>query len=104
MNHPDKLSRRAMLCRVAVGLSLGSGLLRDARAAGPKLPLLKESDPEAKAVHYVENAGSSKEAASGANCANCSLYSSTSDSDGSCTLFKGKLVKAAGWCNSWSGL
>ena len=103
MNPPEKITRRVMLGRVAIGLSLTIGVLPAARAGGSKL--LKESDPEAKAVRYVENASTSKEAAaSGATSASCSLYSAKSDSDGTCTLFKDKLVKAAGWCSSWSGL
>jgi hypothetical protein len=93
-----------MLQRVALGLSVVSvSALRStpARAADP---LLSEQDPAAKKVHYVEDASHAKEAQSGANCSNCSIYSAMGDTQGSCTLFKGKLVKAAGWCNAWSGL
>ena len=102
MKPADALTRRAMLYRVAVGLSIAPLLTPDAVAGEPAL--LKESDPEAKAVHYVADAATAKEAASGASCSNCSLYSAKSDSDGTCTLFKDKMVKAAGWCNAWSGL
>jgi hypothetical protein len=104
MNKSDTLTRRTLLGRMAAGLTIASVGLPAARATGSRLPTLPEDDPAAKAVHYVEDASRAKEAASGANCANCSLYSSNTDSDGSCTLFKGQLVKAAGWCNSWSGL
>jgi hypothetical protein len=90
--------RRVLLQRIALGLSLTSL----ARAAPPAL--LREQDPEAKAVHYVEDASRAKDAPPGASCSNCSIYAALNDTQGSCTLFKDKLVKAAGWCSSWSGL
>ena len=74
-------------------------------ARGADLPLLSESDPAAKAVDYVEDAKRAKNAQPGALCSNCSIYSGAeSAAQGACTLFPGKLVKAAGWCKSWSGL
>ncbi len=99
-----QFTRRAILGRLALGLSLGSLIVAPrARAATP--PLLQESEPEAQAVHYVADASKSKEAASsGANCSNCSLYNAGDATTGGCTLFKGKRVEAAGWCNAWSGL
>jgi high potential iron-sulfur protein len=104
MKDPTRFTRRAILGRVAMGLSLGSlAMPPRARAAAP--PLLQESDPAAHAVHYVADASKSKEAASsGANCSNCSLYNPADATTGGCTLFKGKRVEAAGWCNAWSGL
>jgi hypothetical protein len=93
------LSRRALLTRVALGLSLSPMAL----AAEP--PLLSEKDSKAREVHYVEDASRAKDAQPGANCSNCSIYSSPAGATaGQCTLFPGKLVKAAGWCSSWSGL
>lgn len=96
-------SRRAMLQRVAAGLCVipASAISTTVRAADP---LLSEKDPEARKVQYVEDATRAKGAQSGSNCSNCSIYSAMGDTQGSCTLFKGKLVKAAGWCNAWSGL
>ena len=92
-------ARRGLLTRVAAGLSLSSTVL------AADAPLLSEQDPKAKAVHYVEDAARAKEAQSGANCSNCSIYSAPDGASvGKCTLFPGKLVKAAGWCSSWSGL
>jgi High potential iron-sulfur protein len=98
MSAPADIERRALLQRILLGLSLSS----IARAA--PLPALSEQDPAAKAVRYVEDAARTKDAPSGAACANCSIYAAQSDSQGSCTLFKGKSVKAAGWCSAWSGL
>jgi hypothetical protein len=100
MSQPENPARRVLLQRVALGLA-AAPLTSLARAADP---LLSEQDPEAKKVHYVEDAGRAKEAQSGSNCSNCSIYAAMGDTQGSCTLFKGKRVKAAGWCNAWSGL
>jgi len=94
-----------MLRRVAMGLSLMPlALSKSSRARAAGMPLLSEKEPAAQAVHYVEDASRAKDAQAGANCSNCSIYSATGDTQGSCTLFKDKLVKAAGWCSSWSGL
>ena len=100
MSQPENPARRMLLQRVALGLAATS-LTSLARAA---VPLLSEQDPEAKKVHYVEAASRAKEAQSGSDCSNCSIYTAMGDTQGSCTLFKGKLVKAAGWCSAWSGL
>lgn len=98
-------SRRAMLRQMVLGLSLAPlSLSKPPAARAADLPLLNEKDPAAQAVHYVEDASRAKDAQPGANCSNCSIYSATGETLGSCTLFKGKLVKAAGWCGSWSGL
>jgi hypothetical protein len=103
MKKETVFTRRAILGRIAIGLSLGS--LGVPRARGAASVMLKESDPEAQAVHYVTEASRAKEAAaSGANCSNCSLYSAGDARTGSCTLFKDKRVEAAGWCSGWSGL
>jgi hypothetical protein len=103
MSRPFIPSRRAILQQVALGLSVLSlaALKSRARAADR---LLSEQDPEAIKVQYVEDASRAKEAQSGANCSNCSVYTPMGDTQGSCGLFKNRLVKAAGWCNAWSGL
>jgi high potential iron-sulfur protein len=97
------LSRRRLLKRLALGVSLApaaAGGLRSALAADE--PLLSVNAPEAKAVHYVEDAKSAKEAA-GNTCATCGLYQGANGSaQGPCQLFPGKSVKAAGWCSSWA--
>jgi hypothetical protein len=99
-------ARRAMLRKFALGLSLAPLAAIDApRAQAAELPLLSEQDPAAKAEHYVADASRAKEASAGALCSNCSVYGGADGAaQGSCTLFPGKLVKAAGWCKSWSGL
>jgi len=100
---PDEtsLSRRQLLTRLAAGVSLAPLAVRTALAADT--PLLAVSAPEAKAVHYVENAKGVKEA-QGNSCANCGLYQGADGSArGPCQIFPGKEVKAAGWCTSWAG-
>jgi hypothetical protein len=100
--------RRALLKQAALGLSLAPLALAETTAtatAADDLPLLSEQEPAAKAVYYVEAAGRAQGAASGAECSNCSIYSAPAGaSKGTCTLFPGNSVKAAGWCNKWSGL
>jgi len=105
MNAENSLSRRRLLQRLMLGVSLApvaAGALRRALAA-TSAPLLAADAPEAKAVHYVENARDAKGASPGNNCANCGLYQGANGStQGPCSLFAGKEVKAAGWCSSWA--
>jgi hypothetical protein len=98
--------RRTLLRRLAIGLSLAPLVaLESRRAPAAELPLLSESDPAAKALEYVEDASRAKDATAGALCSNCSVYGGADGAAaGPCTLFPGKLVKAGGWCKSWSGL
>jgi hypothetical protein len=92
-------ARRTMLRKLALGLSLTP------MAFAADAPLLSEHDPAAKALEYVADAKRAKAASPGALCSNCSVYSGAEGAaQGTCTLFPGKLVKAAGWCKSWSGL
>ncbi len=105
MNELRNPARRALLRQAVLGLSLAPVALAvppDANAG--ETPLLSEQDPAAKAVQYLEDASHAKGAESGADCSNCSIYSPTGATQGTCTLFPGKLVKAKGWCNKWSGL
>jgi hypothetical protein len=105
MNEPSNPARRALLQQAATGLSLTClSLAAVAPARGAAALLVSEQDPAAKAVHYVDDARRAKGAQSGAECSNCSIYSAAGETQGGCTLFPGKLVKAAGWCSSWSGL
>lgn len=104
MGEKTFLPRRQLLQRLALYVSLlplGSAL-RSALAAGPT-PLLSMESPEAKAVHYVDDARRAAGAAPGSSCANCALYQGADGStQGPCQLFAGKDVKAAGWCSSWA--
>ena len=117
MNAPD-LSRRGLLTRLALaipvglplaapfasalGVSLAASLTPSQARAADAAPLLAESDPEAKAIKYVDDAAKSKEAM-GNRCDACSLYQGANGSaQGACQIIKGKVVKAAGWCNAWA--
>jgi hypothetical protein len=104
MSSETFLSRRRLLQRLALGVSLApvaAGSVRAALAAG-SAPLLAVGAPEARAVSYVENARDAKAATPGSNCANCGQYQGANgSSQGPCSLFPGKEVKAAGWCSSW---
>jgi High potential iron-sulfur protein len=105
MNQKPALSRRRLLQRLALGVSLTplvAGAVRAAFAAAPA-PLLQVSSAEAKAVKYVEDAKDAKGASPGSTCANCGLYQGANGSaQGPCQLFPGKDVKASGWCSSWA--
>jgi hypothetical protein len=103
MTQSMNAGRRRVLRELAAGLSLAGIAARSAH--GAELPLLSEQDPAAKAVAYVADASRANSATSGAMCSNCSVYGGAEGAaQGTCTLFPGKLVKAAGWCKSWSGL
>ncbi|HET8693322.1 MAG TPA: high-potential iron-sulfur protein [Aquabacterium sp.] len=70
-------------------------------------PLLKDSDSEAKAMGYHENASTVQASRypqykPGQTCANCSLYSGAPDApSGACSVFMDKDVAAGGWCTVW---
>lgn len=104
MHAITQVTRRRFLKRAvlaAAGVPLAVLALRQAIAAGA--PLLNPADPAAKAVKYVEDAKRARDAAPGNTCANCALYQGASGSaQGSCQIFPGKDVKAAGWCSSWA--
>lgn len=71
-----------------------------ANAAG--LPMLPVDAPNAKALHYTENATTAKNPAykPGSDCGNCNFYKGGASSGG-CALFPKNDVAAAGWCSAW---
>ncbi|MBN3806754.1 High potential iron-sulfur protein [Paraburkholderia sp. Ac-20336] len=103
-----KTSRRHfLLLSVSAGSALA--LSRTAFAASPA-NMLSESDPQAKAVGYTEDASKVDKAkfpnfAAGQSCATCSLFQGkASDTYGGCTLFGDKQVASRGWCSSYSNM
>ncbi len=92
-----------MVSATTVVASLGAMRLASAQAVA-----LAESDAVAQSLGYREDAAkvdASKFAkyAPGQGCANCVFYQGKgSDPSGPCPLFGGKLVKAQGWCNSYT--
>lgn len=69
-------------------------------------PMLEESAPQAVALGYKAD-GSKVDKAKFAKykpeqrCDNCQLYTAKGADSGACSVFPGKLVAAAGWCNLW---
>jgi anaerobic selenocysteine-containing dehydrogenase len=103
MSQEKNIESRRRFLKVAAGTAavaaaVGS-LPRLARAAD--LPHVSESDPTAKALNYVEDAGksSSPKHKAGDTCANCQFFGGGSGY-GPCQLFPGKAVNAKGWCVS----
>ena len=86
------------------GIRPGSALAQ----GGAQLPHLAESDPTAKALGYVEDAGKVDKTKfptykAGAHCATCNFFQGKpSDAYAPCQIFPGKAVAAKGWCASHS--
>lgn len=100
MNAPESESRRRLLKKLALAASVST--LASLQARADELPLIAESDPVAKAVKYVEDTKTVKEA-EGNRCDTCSLYAGKDGApQGPCQIFKGKSVKAGGWCTAWA--
>ena len=69
-------------------------------------PMLGENEPQALALGYKEDANEVDRAKfakyeDGQRCDNCQLYTAKDADTGACSIFPGKLVTAAGWCNLW---
>lgn len=90
-------------------LPLASIAYRTVNAAD--LPLVDEKDPSAVALGYVHDAADvdtakfpkrTGDAGSKQFCYNCALYQGQGrEGAAPCSIFPGKQVKAAGWCNAW---
>ena len=102
----EKLSRRRLLQGALVGIAAvpaATLISRNAHAYEP----LSESDPTAKSLAYVGNAGRVDSASNptfkaGQHCANCMQYTGKAGAaEGPCNIFPNKNVKAAGWCKVW---
>jgi hypothetical protein len=107
MSKLTSISRRRVLLTGALA-SAAAVLGRSAAASEVRL---EESNPQALALGYFEDAAEvdvtrwPKKAQPGGDtqlCSNCVLYSASPDGWGGCTIFPGKLVKGAGWCNAWA--
>lgn len=113
MSNKRKLSRRQFLGTALAAAALapvaGRGLVPFAHAGS--LAKVSEDDPTAVALGYVHDASKvdtakfpKRAGAAGATqfCDNCSLYQAGEGEEwGKCSIFPGKLVKGAGWCNAW---
>ena len=96
------ISRRALL--IATSAAAPALLLSTRLHAAEKLDV---GNPQANALGYVEDAAVVDSVAwpkwkENQNCANCALYSGPDTGYGPCSIFAGKEVAAAGWCNVWA--
>lgn len=106
-SHDKQVESRRHFLKLAAGTAAvaavaGTGAF-SRMAHADELPALSESDPMAKALHYVEDAESSDNAKykKGDDCANCTFFKGKDgDARGPCQLFPGKSVNAKGWCVS----
>ncbi len=95
------VSRRKFLIGAAVAAAAVPmlGMAPQARAAA--LPRLPATNPQAKALGYVADATTTKNAAHkvGSACTNCQFYTAAT---GACALFAGFSVEPKGWCTAWA--
>jgi hypothetical protein len=95
-------SRRRFLIHAAMAtaaLPLAMRMIGDAHAGA--LTKLPPDNAQAKALGYVEDASTSKNASfkPGSACANCHFFTAAS---GACSLFAGFTVSPKGWCSAWA--
>ena len=64
---------------------------------------LSEDDPTAVSLGYKNDAAlaTHETYVAGRNCAGCAFFQGGNAAEGSCLVFRGKLVNAKGWCASW---
>ncbi len=95
-------SRRRFLLRTASATAALPLLAllpqRQARAAMPPLP---ESNAQAKALHYTEDASTTTNAMHKPDsfCDNCQFHVPATNG---CTIFPGFTVTPKGWCQAWA--
>ena len=102
------LKRRNILKQSIFGLTaVAAASILAPTAFADDLPELTEADPMGIALGYkkdtttVDAAAQPKHAAD-QNCAGCALFTGTSDTAGTCTIFAGKQVSATGWCTAYA--
>ena len=99
-----KSNRRTFVIQSVVS----AGVLATAQLAQAQAPLVQESDPQAVALGYRNDATKVDKVkypkyAAGQDCANCALYQGKpTDAAGGCPLFSGKQVAAKAWCSAWA--
>ncbi|WP_025599283.1 high-potential iron-sulfur protein [Burkholderia sp. WSM2230] len=102
-----KTSRRHFLL---MSVSAGSSLALSRVAFGAGANALSETDPQARALGYKEDAAKVDKTrypqyAADQKCSNCSLFQGkATDTYGGCTLFGDKQVAARGWCSSYTNM
>jgi hypothetical protein len=95
-------SRRSFIQWIPVA---GTAFAAGARAQ--QQPMVDEKDPQAAALGYVTDAKRVDKAkfpkyAPPQHCGTCQLYQGAATApDAPCTIFAGKRVAGAGWCNAY---
>jgi len=100
-------SRRRFIKGVMISAAALQVAAVSRRSTAAELPRLDESEPSAKALGYVHDAGTVESATRGGSdrvCATCRFYTEPAEAWGPCTLFPGKSVAAKGWCKGWVAL
>ena len=98
-----KSNRRTFVIQSVVS----AGVLASTRLAQAAAPLVQETEPQAIALGYKNDATKVDKAkyptfVAGQNCANCALYQGKpTDAAAGCPLFAGKQVSAKAWCSAW---
>jgi len=99
-----KSNRRTFVIQSVVS----AGALASASLVQAQAPLVQETEPQAAALGYKNDATKVDKAkypkyAPGQNCANCALYQGKpTDAAAGCPLFAGKQVAAKAWCSAWA--
>jgi hypothetical protein len=96
-----RVSRRLFLTQAAIAATALPLLGRIGSAEAAPLPRLSTSNPQAKALGYVEDAAKTASPAHkpGSACANCQFFTAAT---GACVLFAGFSVAPKGWCTAWA--
>jgi hypothetical protein len=108
----DLIGRRSLLkaamfgamAATVSGLSAEAGAA-SAPAAAPALAPLALTDPQAKALGYVDDSTKVTNPIhqAGQMCATCIQYQGKpGDARGGCNIYPGKSVNSKGWCTVWA--
>jgi hypothetical protein len=96
-------TRRVFILQSVVGTTaLASGM-----AMAADLPMVAETDANAKGLGYVADTTKADgkkfpKHTPEQKCSNCALYQGKAEPSGACPLYAGKKVTAAGWCSAYA--
>ncbi len=106
MKQPLSSTRRVFMMQVAT--AAGAALVaQQAAAQAAAMPMVQETDAQAKSLGYVADAAKVDKAkypkfAANQNCASCALFQAKAGAaSGGCGIFPGKQVAAKGWCSAF---
>lgn len=107
MPHNDSNPGRRRFIKLGLlgiaAVPLGNLLLHKVTPAQAQdMAKLEESDPQAQALNYVNDATQAEARQEGHFCDNCQLYQGDPEAEwGPCAIFPGKQVNAKGWCSAY---